>query len=152
MFIQERIGRNAIPFYIYKFRTMTGNYKSSITTSEMQISKFGSILRKYKIDELPQLINILQGKMSFVGPRPDTKEMYENLTENEKLFLSIKPGITGLAQIKYRNEEEILSKQINPIEYYKNIIWKDKVFLNNEYTKNGSFKNDLKIILKTLFT
>ena len=150
-FLHKRVGKNQQEFWIWKYRTMKGSYASSITTTQMQVTKIGKLIRKYKLDELPQLINILRGEMSFVGPRPDTKDIIELLSENEKKFLQLKPGITGMAQLKYRNEEEILSQQLNPEEYYKTVIWKKKAHLNNWYYENQSLGLDLKILLHTIF-
>lgn len=151
LFTQYRIGENAEKFKIYKFRTLNGKYESSITSNKMKISFWGSFLRKYGIDEIPQLINILNGTMSFVGPRPDV-EGYADLLEGEdRIILKVKPGITGPAQIKYKNEQEILDLQENPNKYNDEVLWKDKVLINKEYVKNQSFKTDIYYIIKTIF-
>lgn len=151
LFLHQRVGKNQKEFWLWKYKTMKGKYTSSITTQQMQITTFGKIIRKYKLDELPQLINVLKGEMSFVGARPDTKDIIELLDENEKKFLQLKPGISGIAQLKYKNEEILLAQQQNPEEYYRNIIWKDKAKLNNWYYENQSFSLDLKILLCTIF-
>ena len=115
-----------------------------------RITPFGAILRKYKLDELPELINVLLGDMSFVGPRPDVPGYADLLTGENRNILKLRPGITGPASIKYSNEEEILSKQENPIEYNNNVIYPDKVRLNLEYYYNNSIWIDIKIIFATL--
>jgi len=151
LFVQERIGEGGKPFLIYKIRTMYPDQKgSTITTAQdARITKSGKIFRRYKIDELPQLINILKGDMSFVGPRPDVPGYADRLEGEDRIILSIKPGITGPASIKYKNEEEILAKVENPKEYNDNVIWPDKVRINKEYIKNWSLKKDISYILKT---
>jgi len=108
-------------------------------------------LRNLNLDELPQLFNILLGTMSFVGPRPDVVGFADVLPQKEQLFLSIKPGMTSPASLKYRNEKLLLSKQENPEKYYRNTIWPDKVKMNNNYVKNGSFFGDIKLIWITIF-
>ena len=115
-----------------------------------RITPFGAILRKYKLDELPELINVLLGDMSFVGPRPDVPGYADLLTGDDRNILKLRPGITGPASIKYSNEEEILSNKENPIEYNNNIIYPDKVRLNLEYYYNNSIWVDIKIIFATI--
>ena len=115
-----------------------------------ELLQFGAILRKYKLDELPELINVLLGDMSFVGPRPDVPGYADLLTGENRNILKLRPGITGPASIKYSNEEEILSKKENPIEYNNNVIYPDKVRLNLEYYYNNSIWIDIKIIFATL--
>jgi lipopolysaccharide/colanic/teichoic acid biosynthesis glycosyltransferase len=151
MFSQIRIGENAKPFKIYKIKTMTSSKGTTITTAnDNRITKYGKILRKYKIDELPQLWNVLVGDMSFVGPRPDVTGYADKLEGEDRIVLSIKPGITGPASLKYKNEEEILAKVDNPIEYNDKVIWPDKVRINKEYIKNWSLKKDIEYIKKTI--
>ncbi len=152
LFVQERIGEGGKPFWIYKIRTMYPDQKgSTITTAQdTRITKSGRIFRRYKIDELPQLLNILKGDMSFVGPRPDVSGYADKLEGEDRIILSIKPGITGPASIKYKNEEEILAKVENPKEYNDKVIWPDKVRINKEYIKNWSLKKDISYIFKTL--
>ncbi|MCT6869933.1 sugar transferase [Apibacter sp.] len=150
-FIQERVGKNGKAFNLYKFRTMKGEYSSSITTGEMRITKLGKFLRRYKLDEIPQIFNILKGDMSWVGPRPDVFGYADKLEGEDRIILSVKPGITGPAQLKYRNEEEILSKVKDPKLYNDNIIWKDKVKINKDYIENWSFTNDVNYLLRTIF-
>ena len=153
-FLQKRVGENGKLFTIIKIKTMkSGNINSTITTADdPRITKSGKIFRKLKIDELPQLINVLKGDMSFVGPRPDVPGYADKLEGEDRIILSVKPGITGPATLKYKNEEEILAKVDNPKEYNDKIIWPDKVRINKEYIKNWSLKEDIKIILKTIFS
>ncbi len=151
MFSQIRIGENAKPFKIYKIKTMTSSKGTTITTAnDNRITKYGKFFRKYKIDELPQLWNVLIGDMSFVGPRPDVPGYADKLEGDDRIVLSIKPGITGPASLKYKNEEEILAKVDNPVEYNDKVIWPDKVKINKEYIKNWSLKKDLEYIKKTI--
>jgi lipopolysaccharide/colanic/teichoic acid biosynthesis glycosyltransferase len=127
------------------------NKGSTVTTAnDKRITKSGRFFRKYKIDELPQLINVLKGDMSFVGPRPDVPGYADKLEGEDRIILSIKPGITGPASLKYKNEEEILASEKNPKEYNDKIIWPDKVKINKEYIKNWSLKKDIEYIIKTI--
>ena len=118
---------------------------------ENRITPLGAILRKYKLDELPELWNVLKGDMSFVGPRPDMPDYFEKLTGNDRLILELHPGITGPASIKYANEEELLSSVPDPQKYNDEVIWPDKVRINLEYYYNRSLFGDIRIILKTIF-
>lgn len=155
IFIQNRVGKKNKDFSIYKFRTM---YKKSeanglltIGNSDTRVTRVGYFLRRYKIDEFPQLINIILGDMSFVGPRPELR-YYVNFYNNEDLIiLSVRPGITGLASLHYRNEVELLKNVQNPETYYINTIIPDKLSFNKKYIKNQSFLLDLKIIIKTIW-
>lgn len=153
IFSQKRVGKNGEIFTIHKFRTMVNvHHGSSISIAgENRITKLGSFLRKYKLDELPELFDIICGKMSFVGPRPDVPGYADKLENHESLILKIKPGITGLASLKYRDEEEILSRVDNPIEYNNEIIFPDKIKINLYYIKNWSFLLDIQIIVYTIF-
>lgn len=139
-FIQERIGQFGKPFAIYKLKTMD---------KLKRISGFGYWLRKSKIDELPQLWNVLIGDMSFVGPRPDIPGYYDKLEGEERNILKLRPGITSDASLKYRNEEFLLAQQENPLRYNDEVIFPDKVKMNLEYYYNRSFLGDLRIIIKT---
>ena len=142
-FFQNRIGQYGKVFRIYKLKTLcplTG-----------KISKLGAFLRKSKIDELPQLWNVLIGDMSFVGPRPDIAGYYDLLEGENRKILELKPGLTSLASIKYANEEEILETQENPLLYNDTIIFPDKVKMNLDYYYNHSFLSDINIIIKTIF-
>ncbi|MGL5233533.1 MAG: sugar transferase [Empedobacter falsenii] len=151
VFTQKRVGKNGRFFNIYKIRTIKGISKSTITTDQHQITKIGKILRDYKLDELPQLFNILKGEMSFVGPRPDVSGYADKLIGEDRIMLNVKPGITGPAQLKYRNEEEVLSKVKDPIKYNDEILWPDKVKINVEYVKNWNFQQDLIYMFQTIF-
>jgi len=129
-FLQERVGRNGVLFKIIKFRSMITdqNYNSTITTAnDNRITKIGKIIRKLKIDELPELLNVLIGNMSFVGPRPDVPGYADLLVLEDKLILKLKPGITSLASIKYANEEEILASVEDPISYNKKLFFQIKL-------------------------
>jgi len=151
MFSQIRVGENGKLFKIYKIKTMKDKKGTTITTAnDERITKSGKIFRKYKIDELPQLWNVLIGDMSFVGPRPDVPGYADKLEGDDRIVLSIKPGITGPASLKYKNEEEILAQVENPKEYNDKVIWPDKVKINKEYIKNWSLKKDIEYIIKTV--
>lgn len=152
-FTQKRVGQHGKLFTMIKFRTMKVDHGgSSISVKgESRITKLGSFLRKYKLDELPELWNVLKGEMSFVGPRPDVPGYADKLEGESRKILLLKPGITGPASIKYSNEEEILSKQIDPIKYNNEVLYPDKVKINLDYLKNQSFLGDIKLIFKTFF-
>ena len=152
LFTQNRVGKNGRIFKIYKIRSMKGSQTSSITTKEHNITPFGQFLRDYKLDELPQLFNIIKGEMSFVGPRPDVIGYADKLEGKDRIILSVKPGITGPAQLKYRNEDDILSKVEDPIKYNDEVLWTDKVKINVDYVMNLSFTNDLNYIIKTIYS
>lgn len=153
-FIQKRIGKNGNIINVYKIKTMypTNNSRSHITANNISsITKSGVYFRKYKLDELPQLFNVLFGSMSFVGPRPDVPGYADMLEENDRVILLLRPGITGPASIKYKNEDSLLLSTVDPIFYNDNIIWPDKVKINKEYFYNYSLLNDIKYIMQTLF-
>ena len=152
-FLQKRIGRDAKEFNIIKFRTMkTNNENITITVSDdSRITRIGKYLRKTKIDELPEILNVLFGQMSFVGPRPDVKGYADKLKGANRKILALRPGITGPASLKYYNEEYILSQKSNPKKYNDEIIFPDKVKINMHYFHNRSFFLDLKIIFATIF-
>lgn len=154
-FTQTRIGKDGKEFKIIKIKTMSSRveFNTTVTTKDdPRITKLGKVFRKTKIDELPQLLNVLKGDMSFVGPRPDVKELIDYIPEEAKeIFLSIRPGITGPATIKYRNEEEILASVEDPQLYNDEVIFPDKVNINLEYIREYSFLKDINYILKTVF-
>lgn len=153
LFKQKRVGQNGKIFTLYKFRTMSLN-KGNNTISvkgDSRITPLGAILRKYKLDELPELWNVLKGDMSFVGPRPDVPGYADKLSGEDRNILLLKPGITGPASLKYANEEELLAKVIDPIKYNDEVIFPDKVKINLDYYYNQSLFSDIKIILKTIF-
>ncbi|MGV3697936.1 sugar transferase [Flavobacterium sp.] len=143
LFFQKRVGQYGKLFTIYKLKTMhheTGN-----------VSKVGFFFRRYKLDELPQFLNVLKGDMSIVGPRPDVEGYYDTLEGEARKILELKPGITSEASIKYYNEEEILEKQKNALSYNDTVIFPDKVKMNLEYYYHQNLLLDIKIIIKTLF-
>ena len=152
-FCQRRVGQHGKPFVLLKFRTMHNLPEGNNVTilNDSRVTPFGSFLRKYKIDELPELWNVFIGDMSFVGPRPDVEGYADKLTGSDRKILDLKPGITGPATLKYRNEEEILSRQDDPLKYNDEVIWPDKVRINLQYLDNMSFWGDINLILKTIF-
>ncbi len=152
LFTQWRIGRHGRKFVMYKFRTMSMVHSnSSISVAgENRITRFGAILRKTKIDELPELWNVLKGDMSFVGPRPDVPGYADKLIGDDRVMLELRPGITGPASLKYRNEEEILATVDNPKEYNDKVIYPDKVRLNCYYYHHYSFIKDIQMVFCTV--
>lgn len=153
IFKQKRVGRNGVLFTMYKFRSMAvGHGGSSVSVAgESRITPLGAKLRHYKLDELPELWNVLIGDMSFVGPRPDIPGYADKLKGDDRRMLLLKPGITGLASLKYRNEEELLAQQEDPQKYNDEVLFPDKVRINIEYLDHWSFWNDIKIIIYTIF-
>ena len=152
-FTQERVGRNGRIFRVIKIRTMreVPGMKSTVTTrADQRITSLARFWRKSKIDELPQLINVLKGDMSFVGPRPDVPGYADKLQRDDLIVLSVRPGITGPAALKYRHEEALLAEQDDPEQYNDNVLWPDKVKINRKYVENCSFWGDVHYILKTL--
>lgn len=152
LFRQKRTGRYGKPFIMYKFRTMIINHEGNTVSvkGDSRITAFGAVLRKYKLDELPELWNVLKGDMSFVGPRPDMPEYTNRLIGDEKLILELRPGITGPATVKYSDEEELLATKPNPQKFNDEVLWPDKVRINLYYYRNRSFMGDLIIIFRTL--
>jgi len=142
LFKQIRIGKNGVPFTIYKLRT--------IPEGATIPNAWGAFLRKSKLDELPQLLNVLKGEMTLVGPRPDVPGYADLLQGDDRIILTLKPGITGLASLKYRNEEQLLAQQPHPKQYNDEVIWPDKVRINKWYASNRTFLIDLQIIFYTL--
>lgn len=153
IFKQKRVGLNGQLFTMYKFRTMTVNHGGSSVSvaGESRITPLGQVLRKYKLDELPELWNVLIGDMSFVGPRPDVPGYADILVGTDRDVLKLRPGITGPASLKYANEEEILAKVKNPKEYNDTVIFPDKVKINLDYYKKHSLFGDIKLIFATIF-
>jgi lipopolysaccharide/colanic/teichoic acid biosynthesis glycosyltransferase len=155
LFKQKRVGKNALVFNILKFRTMVVDAEKvgrQITVgNDSRITKVGIFLRKYKLDELPQLINVIKGDMSLVGPRPEVPKYVELYNENQKRVLEVRPGITDYASIEYRDENSILGNVENPEEYYINIIMPHKIDLNMKYIENNNVFIDIAIIFKTIF-
>ena len=152
IFKQERVGRYGRLFIMYKFRSMTVAHSGSSVSvkGESRITPLGAKLRKYKLDELPELWNVLIGDMSFVGPRPDVPGYADNLKGDDRRMLLLKPGITGPASLKYRNEEELLAEQEDPQKYNDEVLFPDKVRINIEYLDNWSFWHDIKVIIYTV--
>jgi lipopolysaccharide/colanic/teichoic acid biosynthesis glycosyltransferase len=153
-FMQDRVGRNGKTFKVIKVRTMrpVQGVETVVTTDQdPRITRLGRFWRKTKIDELPQLINVLKGDMSFVGPRPDVPGFADRLVGDKRLVLSIRPGITGPATLKYRDEEQILMGVEDPETYNREVIFPDKVRINLEYIREYSFWKDLKYIWVTVF-
>ena len=154
LFLQKRVGKKGKPFYIYKFRTMVTDAeklgKQITVGKDNRITKVGDFLRRYKIDELPQLFNVIKGDMSLVGPRPEVPRYVELYTEEERMVLEVRPGITDLASLRYKDENDILGKVENPEEYYINVIMKDKLKLNLEYIEKSNILFDISLIFKTI--
>lgn len=152
---QTRVGRYGRDFRIFKFRSMrVGSDKGcQITVGERdpRITRSGYFIRRYKIDELPQLINVFLGDMSVVGPRPEVRKYVDLYSEEQRKVFQVRPGITDLASIKYRNENELLSQVDDPDTYYIDVIMPDKLAINLEYIRHQSFMGDIKIIFNTLF-
>lgn len=153
-FKQTRVGRNEVPFKIYKFRTMVEDAEArgmQLTVGDdSRITKVGTFLRKTKIDELPQLINVFKGEMSFVGPRPEVPKYVGLYTEDQRQVLMVRPGITDLASIEYRNESELLATADNPEKVYIEEVMPRKIELNKKYIENISLCGDIRIIFRTL--
>jgi lipopolysaccharide/colanic/teichoic acid biosynthesis glycosyltransferase len=149
VFSQYRIGQYGNRFKIYKIRTLNDG-EHQLGKMNKSASLIGRCLRRSKLNELPQLYNVLIGDMSFVGPRPDLPGFADQLKGEDRIILEVKPGITGPATLKYRNEENILERQKNPTHYNKSIIWVDKVKINKKYVQNYSFYLDLLLILKSI--
>lgn len=152
IFSQKRVGRGGRLFTIYKFRTMAPAQEGTSVTvaGDARITPLGAKLRKYKLDELPELWNVLIGDMSFVGPRPDVPGYADSLEGEDREVLRLRPGITGPATLKYRNEEELLASVANPQKYNDEVIFPDKVRLNRYYLHHYSFWMDIKMIFATV--
>lgn len=148
---QERIGRYGKKFFLLKIRTIPGTKNLGIKEVIDQESKFSRFLRKSKLNELPQLINILMGDMGFVGPRPDVSGFADKLEGEDSIVLSVLPGLTGPATLKYKKEDKLLLNQKDPDTYNSTVIWPDKVRINREYIQNWSFKKDIYYLYKTIF-
>ena len=152
LFVQQRVGRNGILFACHKFRSMTvGHNGSSVSVAgEARITPLGAKLRKYKLDELPELWDVLIGNMSFVGPRPDVPGYADKLQGEDRIILTLRPGITGPATLKYRNEEELLTTVDDPVKYNDEVIYPDKVRINRYYAEHYSFCKDIQMICCTV--
>ncbi|MBW6492532.1 MAG: sugar transferase [Lentimicrobium sp.] len=151
-FRQQRVGRDARLFRMIKFRTMQVDHGGNTISvkGESRITPLGAVLRKYKLDELPELWNILRGDMSFVGPRPDVPGYADRLEGKNRLIISVRPGLTGAASLKYSSEEELLSGQDDPVQYNDEVLYPDKVRIDVGYIRNRTFWLDIKIIIYTL--
>jgi lipopolysaccharide/colanic/teichoic acid biosynthesis glycosyltransferase len=150
IFAQERIGRDGQPFRAYKIRTMRSAAGTSVTTSgDPRITRLGRILRMTKLDEVPQLVNVLKGDMSIVGPRPDVAGWADALTGEDRQILTVRPGITGPASLAYRHEERLLGSVDDPETYNREVIWPDKVMINRAYVARWSWWRDLGYMAQT---
>lgn len=153
-FAQNRVGRNGVTFRLLKFRSMYVDAESlgriTVGARDARITKVGYYLRKYKLDEFPQFINVLKGEMSIVGPRPEVQEYVDLYTEDQRKILQVKPGITDLASLAYFHENELLAKSKNPQQTYINEVLPAKIALNEKYLENPNLFMDLSIILKTV--
>ena len=152
-FLQRRVGRHGQLFTLIKIKTMKpvlGVNTNVTKKNDIRITKSGIFFRKTKIDELPQLWNVLIGQMSFVGPRPDVKGYADKLQGKDRIVLSVRPGITGPASLKYRNEETLLLEQNTPEQYNDEVIWPDKVKININYINHWSFIQDMRYIYQTI--
>jgi lipopolysaccharide/colanic/teichoic acid biosynthesis glycosyltransferase len=146
IFCQQRIGRYGRLFWLYKIRTMRDVPGVTVTVTasrDPRITRLGRVLRRWKIDELPQLVNVLRGDMSLVGPRPEVPEYLERIRREAPLVLSMRPGITGPASIKYRHEEQILAVHADPIAFNEQVIYPDKLRINLAYVRDYSLRIDL---------
>ena len=154
LFKQNRIGLSGKMFSLMKIRSMSSHksIESTITVrGDLRITKSGKFFRNSKLDELPQLWNVLIGDMSLVGPRPDVPGYADRLEGENRIILSVRPGITGPASLYFRDEEVLLSKQKNAKEYNDTVIWPQKIDINKKYVENWSFKMDLIYLIKTVF-
>lgn len=153
LFVQERIGKEGKPFLLFKIKTMKSieGINTTVTTSkDSRITKSGAFFRKTKIDELPQLFNVLFGTMSFVGARPDVPGFADKLEGDDRVILALAPGITGPSSLKYKDEEGLLARQEDPDTYNRKVIWPDKVAINKMYLKSWTLKKDIAYIIKTI--
>ena len=150
---QARVGRNNMDFQLFKFRSMrVGSDKKGLITvggHDPRITRSGYYIRKYKLDEFPQLINVFKGDMSLVGPRPEVRKYVDMYTEEQMHVLDVRPGITDLASIRYRNENELLERVNDPDKYYVEVIMPDKLRINLEYVARHSFTFDIRLIFQT---
>ncbi len=154
LFFQQRVGKHGKLFSVIKIKTMRCEADANTTITaenDPRITRLGAFFRTTKIDELPQLINVLLGQMSLVGPRPDVPGYADRLRGDERIILNVRPGITGPATLKYKNEEKLLASKENPQEFNDQVIFPDKVKINMDYIANYSFKKDLQYIFQTLF-
>jgi lipopolysaccharide/colanic/teichoic acid biosynthesis glycosyltransferase len=153
IFSQRRVGRYGRVFTVHKLRTMRAGSRTDDTVTvrgDVRVTRLGAWLRRWKLDELPQLWNVFRGDMSFVGPRPDVEGFADALTGDDRVILSIRPGITGPATLAFRNEEELLARQADPIAYNRDVVFPMKVALNRAYVRDYTFLGDLRYIVATV--
>jgi len=153
---QVRVGRHGRDFTLYKFRSMrVGSDKKGLITvggRDPRVTRSGYFIRKYKLDELPQLINVFVGDMSLVGPRPEVRKYVDMYTRDQTRVLDVRPGITDLASIRYRNENELLASVEDPERFYQEVVMQDKLKINLEYVCKHGFWYDIKLIFETIFS
>jgi len=155
LFRQQRVGLFGRPFTHLKIRTMrpVSGLTSTVTRkSDPRVTRLGSILRRTRLDELPQLVNVIRGDMSLVGPRPDVPEMYENLSHEDLRVLSVRPGMTGPATLAFRDEEGLLSGRDDIEAFNRTVLFREKVRMNLEYIDNYRFSTDIRILVQTAMT
>jgi lipopolysaccharide/colanic/teichoic acid biosynthesis glycosyltransferase len=150
-FSQKRVGLNGATFCLFKIRTLKGSSHSDVVAIKAAETRFGNWLRTTKLDEIPQVFNVLMGDMSWVGPRPDIPGYADLLQGEDRIVLSVRPGITGPATLKYKNEESILWQQANPLAYNDEVIWPDKVHINKAYVQNWSLAKDIGYLWRSIF-
>lgn len=152
LFFHTRVGLHGREFKLIKIKTMHNNDQINTITSinDKRLTISGKFFRKFKLDELPQFINIILGNMSFVGPRPDVIKYYNMTTDDQKIIYTVRPGLTGPASLKYKDEEVVLSKVDDPLSYNDDVIWPDKVNININYIKDYNIFNDIYIIIRTV--
>ena len=151
LFRQDRIGQYGVPFEVLKIRTMRGSGGTIVTTAnDVRITTLGALLRKLKIDELPQLVNVLRGEMSLVGPRPDVAGFADTLVGHDRIVLSVRPGITGPAAVAFRHEQDLLASVADPETYNREVIWREKVRINCDYVEGWTFAKDIACLLETV--
>lgn len=152
-FLQERVGRDGRIFRIVKLRTMRdmpGHRSTATAKGDPRITPMGAILRRLKLDELPQLLNVLAGQMSLVGPRPDVRGLADRLEGDDRVILKVRPGITGPATLRFKNEEALLAAVPDPEAYSRQVIWPEKVRVNRRYIVEWTFREDLRLIARTI--
>ncbi|WP_290626804.1 sugar transferase [Altibacter sp.] len=151
LFVQQRVGKDGVLFPVYKIRSLKGSYHMDIHAIQQSETSFGRWLRKSKLDEIPQLFNVLKGDMSLVGPRPDVEGYADRLTGEDRIILTVRPGITGPATLKYKDEDRLLAQQQDPMDYNDRVIWPDKVAINKQYIQDWSLKSDVYYLWASVF-
>lgn len=150
-FRQERIGKQGTPFQVIKIRTMRGVGGTTVTAAgDLRITRAGAWMRRLKVDELPQLLNVLRGEMSLVGPRPDVPGFADQLSGGDRILLTVRPGITSPAAVAFRHEEELLAAARDPDAYNRDVLWPEKVRINRHYVENWSLRADLRCLRDTV--